>query len=227
MDSTTAPIFPSVKPMFPELGPIGLVRSPAPPEPKPGGHLEGDSRSRDVFRAALETVGYSVRYNVRACAVEFASTAQPWRSLTDRDEADIRQAIRERCTVTVRSGRAEERKRFDIGRDRFTDMVNSIVRDADPFLEWLLYELPEWDCKPRLNTWIASCFTVDDDTPKGLLQWAGRSILLAAVKRALEPASSTMKRSYWSARSRPPRARRSGRCSRRSIKALGSVTSWY
>ena len=101
-------------------------------------------------------------------------------------EAEELDALEARTSLENRTKVETAPLRF--GREAWVDTFNAYLygREADPFAEWL-DALPRWDGTERLGGWLPEVFTIND--PNGLVEWAGRFILLGAVTRAYVPGS--------------------------------------
>jgi putative DNA primase/helicase len=74
---------------------------------------------------------------------------------------------------------------FDPGKGHVFDAIVTLAERSkfDPVLDWL-NNLPAWDGKPRLDTWLTDCCHIED-TP--LVREQGRLWLMAMVRRQYEP----------------------------------------
>ena len=136
-----------------------------------------------ALEAALQILGVQVRYNIRAQRGEFCENGCAWTALHDRNTAKLRRTIGETFEY-VTSGRGCSPLNF--GEYSWHLYLNAILAECeiDPFFEWLK-ELPPWDTKTRLDTWLATVFETDCDPD--LLAWASRFIFLGPVWRADHP----------------------------------------
>ena len=132
------------------------------------------------LRAALDGLGISVRYNVRAHRAEWRE-AGDWRQFDDRSRRDIRSRIE----AAYQNAKGDNPLRF--GRERFGDDLNGVLYhcEVDAFCEFL-EALPAWDGVCRLDAWIDECFRLHESGSM-LSKWASRFILLGAVWRTYCP----------------------------------------
>ena len=156
----------------------------SPPEELPA---EGDKlvleKSADGLLEALNILGYSIRWNVRAKRSEYRNGTGAWLPFNDRFVAYLRELIASRFRQVNTIG---ARVRFQLGKDTFDDLSNFLLyqREVDSFLADYLEQLPAWDCVPRINTVLQDVFGVEDSP---IIQAVNRLIFLMTVKRALSP----------------------------------------
>ena len=136
------------------------------------------------FTDVMEALGVSFRYDVRKGTTEFYHESFVyWRNMDDRLGAELREVIAKRF---VYEKRPDVFVPLRFSREVWIDTLNAYLhhREVDPFKEYL-EKLLKWDGVERVNGWLKEVFTIDN--PNGLVEWAGRFILLGAVKRTFEP----------------------------------------
>ena len=153
--------------------------------------------NHEGLRVALNYLKVGIRFNTRKVATEIRRDLETWITLSDRTRQNLRLQIEDMFMVRphprfVNKNGPKPVKWQDTG---FNHSINALMGEGeidgkpvyhvDPFLHWLMNDVPEWDGKPRLDSWIGELFTIDMD--KKLFTWACKSVLLAAVKRALHP----------------------------------------
>ena len=142
------------------------------------------------LRAALNGLGITVRYNVRAHRAEWRE-GDDWRPFDDR----TRRCIRERIEAAFLNAKGD--KSLSFGRERFTDDLNGVLFhcELDPFQEWL-ESRPTWDGVHRLDRWLGECFSLQEpESP--LPEWASQFVFLGAVWRAFKPGTKLDEMPVW------------------------------
>ena len=141
----------------------------------------------DGLRQVLTRLGKALRFNLRLSELEFQDRHGIWRPMTVRAEAQLQEQIADAFDEQPDGdGPVGKRRRLTFSASRWRRLVNAVVRENDPFVEWL-EALPSWDGEPRLDGWFRQCFQIDGSVPRSLCDWAARSVLLAAVWRAYTP----------------------------------------
>ena len=139
---------------------------------------------------ALYALGVELRYNLRSHRAELQQLSdeviprapvKQWVTLTDRMADRLRDLIARRFTCQTTHGQVP----MSYGRERWTMVINAHLcsRERDPFLDWLM-ERPDWDEKPRLDTYIVDLFGADDCQ---LVRWVSQFLFLGPVHRAKHP----------------------------------------
>ena len=168
---------------------------PPPSKPAPAkptnetlkGHLIAGRKNTAGLLAALDYLGIDLRFNERSSRLELLDVTADrpiWEASDDLRGANLRERISDSCLYLAANGQPA---RLHFGRERYNDVMAAALhtRRVDPFKIWL-DDLPPWDGKGRLDSWIASCFDVGTVSAH-VLQWASRSVLMAAVWRADSP----------------------------------------
>ena len=170
------------------------------PNPETGEVLEGATYRTDArgFQAAIATLGYEIRYNVRAglriewrrrdwatvIAREWAAQmrvqpdGQGWWADADYAAEWIQDSIAHR--LRTQGGNP---LRFSADRWRHCVLATIAPLGADPVEDWL-NGLPDWDGAERLDTLFVDALGAAD-TP--LNRNAARGFLIGAVARILDP----------------------------------------
>ena len=132
---------------------------------------------------ALRRLDVAVRYNVRACRPEFRNESDDWEPSNDRLEASLQERIATAFLTT-----AKKPGRLVFGRECWTRSLNAILAEVevDPFIQFL-EALPPWDGTERVDSWLSVVFTTE--TPRELVRWAARFLLLGPIHRAVAPGS--------------------------------------
>ena len=160
--------------------------TPAPVETDDGSAVPLLELSADGLTAGMALLGFDYRYNSRTARPELRQAGTRWQPFDDLQEADLRERFRQE--FESEDERSHERKPWDMSDARWRLTLNAALhrRRVDPFREWL-YRLPAWDGEPRLDALLSTCFSLAPGTHPALAAWASRSVLMAAVWRALEP----------------------------------------
>ena len=141
------------------------------------------------FQAALVLLSVRLRLDTRSQMVQLGLSDNSWVELNDYRESALRCVIEDRFNFPkyVRGNLNALPASFkDITWKRVKE-AHLAINTIDPFLEWL-GRLPVWDGIERLDDWMhQSGLRFHDDTDGPLLEWASKSILLVAVRRAIEP----------------------------------------
>ena len=128
--------------------------------------------------AALELLGWEVRFDVRSKATWWRNTADGgrWERGTDRFTAWMRHVLRRDAGLKF-SARGDTTWAL-----AFSGMLYH--HEVDMFRQWL-ETLPAWDGHPRIDGWLEATF--DTDPADELAAWAARFVFLGAVERAYTP----------------------------------------
>ena len=154
------------------------------------------SENSDGLHCALSQLGIMIRYNLRSKVAEVRTRKGDWTEMDDITEGTIRDVIRK----TYSFARHDPTGRPRIVPAKWSQCDWNIVFNAvlgsnmvDPFIDWL-DRLPKWDETERLDRWLEDCgFTFKAPVEDGfenlmeLVRWASASILIIAVRRAMEP----------------------------------------
>ena len=141
------------------------------------------------FQAALVLLGIRLRLDTRSQMVQLGLSDSTWIELNDYREAALRCVIEDRFNFPkyVRQSLTAQPASFKDITWRRVKEAHLAVNTIDPFVEWL-DRLPIWDGVERLNDWMhLAGLRFSHDTDGHLLEWASKTILLVAVRRAIEP----------------------------------------
>ena len=147
-------------------------------------------KTRAGLVAALEHLGFHLRYNERSSRLEILDIGAEhptWNETDDMLRSAIRERIGERCSTYGSTYRKTGIVPMTLSARRFTELTDAVLdaRRCDPFKGWL-NNLPVWDKETRLDMWLYGCFTIGE-IDADLMKWACRSVLMAAVWRAEHP----------------------------------------
>ena len=135
---------------------------------------------------ALEHLRIDLRFNIRSKVEEISRDGEQWDRLTGGDRDVLRAELCERAMFPPRGKDADCRPaKWAINELRSHVGAISYGRKVDPFLDWVR-SLPQWDRTPRLDTWLPTVLPVAVVDPE-YLAWCSRSVVLAAVQRAVRP----------------------------------------
>ena len=143
-----------------------------------------DCKDAHALEAALEALGITVRYNLRAMRAELSNGGAKWEKTTDRSSADLRRAIADKFSYRRSSGK-QEIAPLRFGAESFNEHLNAILyhKETDPFRDWL-ESLPKWDGTARLVKLLPDCLGAAEGP---LTNWAGVYLTLGAVQRTYKP----------------------------------------
>ena len=154
-----------------------------------GGYLELDSTG---LAEGLRKLGYGWRFNVRRGKPELRALADAdadWKPLDDHVEGAIRDKLQRDYICVVNHYAVKPTvKGWWMSNERWKAACDALWAESevDPFKEWL-DGLEEWDGKPRLDALLESCFDIDPEQDREVLEWASRSTILTAIARTYEP----------------------------------------
>ena len=139
------------------------------------------------LRAALQYIGRPVRYNVRGSYAEFQIDGV-WTRIQDLSEDKIRDMLEKKCDG-VSSGQDKKRVPYRYGELLWKRHINVLCYDkqVDPFRIWLQEEIPAWDGKARLSSWLHEAFDWAGDASPELITWTSRYLFLAPIQRMERP----------------------------------------
>ena len=145
--------------------------------------LSGDlRRDASTLEAILLGYGVEVCHDSRSHRTYWRRTGAPlWTASTDRYTADLRERI-------AADHRAANHSPLAYGDDTWRRSLNALLhhRERDLFADYL-DTLPDWDGTSRLDTWLVAVFDVGHEVHDGLVRWAARYPLIAAVELCHRP----------------------------------------
>ena len=152
-----------------------------------GGHNDPfPARDGEALAAALEGLGASFRWNLRANWEEMTWPSlgpdfEDWERTTDRASDRLKEEIARR--FFYKKARGEVGKLY-YGREAWRTSLNAYLqpREVDPVRLWL--DGLTWDGTPRLDTLLIDMFGAEETD---LTRWASRYCLLGPVQRTFEP----------------------------------------
>ena len=149
-----------------------------------------NGRNGSTLSEALHRLSVQWRYDTRGQAPQIRRplAGNQWENLSDTAEEDLRNELAQ----TFWYRRADDKLApFYFGREVWKTSFFALLHHAqvDPFAEWLAVEVGahSWDRKERLNGWLAEVFDIDPCCPASLVAWAGRHLLIGAIRRCLKP----------------------------------------
>ena len=138
---------------------------------------------RKGFLAALEGLGYDIRFNVLSDRREFFVDDR-WVPATKRIKSRISHDIADNFFFPkgAKGKKAGPAKFATVG--AFTDISDAIfsVKNVDPFADWL--DTLEWDGVPRIDFILESYFGAE---PGEITRWCSSYLFLCAVERTRTP----------------------------------------
>jgi len=144
--------------------------------------------AEDLVDEALSGLGVRLRFNTRRGGLEL-DVGGDWEPVTGALEKSlywrVRRLVRRGVSLSADGG-VVLGKFVEIKRGEWLDSLDALgwARQVDPFVEWL-EGLPAWDGKRRVDGLLSELYMVDGDI--GLAEFAARSVLVGAVRRAYEP----------------------------------------
>ena len=140
-------------------------------------------KDADALEAALEALGITVRYNLRAMSAEKSNGGGKWTKTTDRNSADLRRQIADRFSYQLAGKTGTAPLRY--GLDSWSEHLNALLfhAECDPFLVWL-ESLPKWDGSKRLAKLLTSCLGAAEGP---LTSWASCYLTVGPIQRAYQP----------------------------------------
>ena len=112
--------------------------------------------------------------------------ARDWIPINDDIEFRLLEALRESFRkIKVKSNGDETKVPYRLSRELWTECLHNAanMQRVDPFVEWL-NGLEDWDMEDRCEQILQKVLRAEDSE---LTRWAGRAILIGAIKRAFEP----------------------------------------
>ena len=147
-------------------------------------------RNGSCLHDALCRLGVEYRWDSRAQEPQIRRplTGNKWEKVNDLVEEQLRNELAE----TFWYRRADDKLApLLFGRElwKMSFFAQLYMAQVDPFQAWLSEEVGAhaWDRKERLNSWLGEVFDIDPCCPASLVAWAGRYLLIGAIRRGITP----------------------------------------
>ena len=152
-------------------------------------------KSPQALLAVLENENYEVRFNELSVAMELRQmrpsgegivpddlrVKRDWHAPDDLEKASIFGEISRTYSLATNKGP----RPFKVGAD-LKDFMNELLhnRRVNPFKEWLMNTVPEWDGTEQLDRFLINFFGAEDTD---ISRWASRYPFLAVIQRTMDP----------------------------------------
>ena len=133
---------------------------------------------------SLIGLGYEIRYNIGKSQAEFASATFPWQGIY---ENGLIKTIGAQLSTQVKwyKSKGGEVQTFHMDHTEPSILLASerYAPKLDPFIEWLLYGIPEWDNTPRMHRMFTDALGAADVAHIGD---ASHNLLIMLITRQLD-----------------------------------------